>query len=127
MTTAIAPIINLFFFFSSRRRHTRLQGDWSSDVCSSDLVAHPIERRQEPGREPVPESRVRRERAGLAYPEYPGADHEVRATLENRSEDQGGLGGIVAQVRVQEEHDVGGVGRQRLDSLEAGGAIAAAW
>src|SRR5256885_5188105 len=28
----------LFFFFSSRRRHTRLQGDWSSDVCSSDLV-----------------------------------------------------------------------------------------
>src|SRR2546426_4026875 len=28
-----------FFFFSSRRRHTRLQGDWSSDVCSSDLNA----------------------------------------------------------------------------------------
>src|SRR3989454_11150930 len=27
----------LIFFFSSRRRHTRLQGDWSSDVCSSDL------------------------------------------------------------------------------------------
>src|SRR5574337_1429468 len=26
-----------FFFFSSRRRHTRLSGDWSSDVCSSDL------------------------------------------------------------------------------------------
>ena len=25
------------FFFSSRRRHTSLQGDWSSDVCSSDL------------------------------------------------------------------------------------------
>src|SRR5256885_8317829 len=28
----------VFFFFSSRRRHTRLQGDWSSDVCSSDLA-----------------------------------------------------------------------------------------
>src|SRR5256885_2600768 len=28
---------SLCFFFSSRRRHTRLQGDWSSDVCSSDL------------------------------------------------------------------------------------------
>src|SRR5256885_9778617 len=26
------------FFFPSRRRHTRLQGDWSSDVCSSDLA-----------------------------------------------------------------------------------------
>src|ERR1039457_7503923 len=29
------------FFFSSRRRHTILQGDWSSDVCSSDLSADP--------------------------------------------------------------------------------------
>src|SRR5258706_16358911 len=29
----------LFFFFSSRRRHTRLVSDWSSDVCSSDLIA----------------------------------------------------------------------------------------
>src|SRR5690348_3278838 len=28
-----------FFFFSSRRRHTRWTGDWSSDVCSSDLVS----------------------------------------------------------------------------------------
>src|SRR5271168_1350816 len=27
----------IFFFFSSRRRHTRSYGDWSSDVCSSDL------------------------------------------------------------------------------------------
>src|SRR5256886_12660008 len=27
-----------FFFFSSRRRHTRFDCDWSSDVCSSDLV-----------------------------------------------------------------------------------------
>src|SRR3989475_2065553 len=28
----------VFFFFSSRRRHTRFDCDWSSDVCSSDLV-----------------------------------------------------------------------------------------
>src|SRR5256886_17702033 len=27
-----------FFFFSSRRRHTRFDCDWSSDVCSSDLI-----------------------------------------------------------------------------------------
>src|SRR5256884_9494911 len=27
-----------FFFFSSRRRHTRCSRDWSSDVCSSDLA-----------------------------------------------------------------------------------------
>src|SRR3712207_9486610 len=32
----------LFFFFSSRRRHTRYWRDWSSDVCSSDLVALPL-------------------------------------------------------------------------------------
>src|SRR2546426_5973043 len=35
-TSFFVPI-GLVFFFSSRRRHTRLQGDWSSDVCSSDL------------------------------------------------------------------------------------------
>src|SRR2546422_10621015 len=29
-----------FFFFSSRRRHTRCSRDWSSDVCSSDLACH---------------------------------------------------------------------------------------
>src|SRR5688572_31735859 len=28
----------VFFFFSSRRRHTRFDCDWSSDVCSSDLL-----------------------------------------------------------------------------------------
>src|SRR5690606_40704116 len=30
-----------FFFFSSRRRHTRFSRDWSSDVCSSDLETLP--------------------------------------------------------------------------------------
>src|SRR6266487_2102564 len=30
--------MTMCFFFSSRRRHTRWTGDWSSDVCSSDLV-----------------------------------------------------------------------------------------
>src|SRR5262245_63202321 len=30
---------SVYFFFSSRRRHTRCLSDWSSDVCSSDLVA----------------------------------------------------------------------------------------
>src|SRR5690606_39928347 len=35
----------LSFFFSSRRRHTRFSRDWSSDVCSSDLVVP--QRRQE--------------------------------------------------------------------------------
>src|SRR5438045_7587705 len=46
----------LFFFFSSRRRHTRCLSDWSSDVCSSDLRSgcssarntNPIERYSSP-------------------------------------------------------------------------------
>src|SRR5256885_12997968 len=45
--------LELLFFFSSRRRHTRLQGDWSSDVCSSDLqlkgIIGDIEKANAPG------------------------------------------------------------------------------
>src|SRR3989454_9322158 len=37
MCAHVTLSLYIFFFFSSRRRHTRLQGDWSSDVCSSDL------------------------------------------------------------------------------------------
>src|SRR5690242_19810879 len=51
-------VMLVFFFFSSRRRHTRLTCDWSSDVCSSDLppallarepAGHPLERRGRAG------------------------------------------------------------------------------
>src|SRR2546430_10263306 len=39
MNSVEARLVNVFyFFFSSRRRHTRFDCDWSSDVCSSDLV-----------------------------------------------------------------------------------------
>src|SRR5688500_20328399 len=42
LTVPAPPLLLLMpLFFSSRRRHTRLQGDWSSDVCSSDLCAWP--------------------------------------------------------------------------------------
>src|SRR5438094_5369494 len=77
-----------FFFFSSRRRHTRSYGDWSSDVCSSDLIVHiplrwrhkrrvPFERlkkgddvddllgRQYSGRSPRGHARVGKEHAGI--------------------------------------------------------------
>src|SRR6516164_4921719 len=39
---SIKPPMVKFFFFSSRRRHTRWNCDWSSDVCSSDLGLHPL-------------------------------------------------------------------------------------
>src|SRR6266487_4510845 len=38
LSTRSCYIWSFFFFFSSRRRHTRWTGDWSSDVCSSDLA-----------------------------------------------------------------------------------------
>src|SRR5690348_17593683 len=57
-----------FFFFSSRRRHTRWTGDWSSDVCSSDLGRGRLRRRH------PPDSRVRRGRRPPAGPGPPVAD-----------------------------------------------------
>src|SRR2546430_214332 len=38
LVTLINRFVVSFFFFSSRRRHTRFDCDWSSDVCSSDLL-----------------------------------------------------------------------------------------
>src|ERR1039458_10601996 len=38
MWCLLFDILFVFFFFSSRRRHTRCLSDWSSDVCSSDLL-----------------------------------------------------------------------------------------
>src|SRR2546421_5047183 len=90
-----------YFFFSSRRRHTRSDRDWSSDVCSSDLHAAclPFHRR---GRSFVPEtlpdtattvSRARHECAAgchtppAAPPAYPASDRseERRVGKECRS------------------------------------------
>src|SRR5690606_39869618 len=45
----IISYVYIFFFFSSRRRHTRFSRDWSSDVCSSDLDRPRRHRRQGPG------------------------------------------------------------------------------
>src|SRR5215204_6815375 len=54
---------SMFFFFSSRRRHTRSLCDWSSDVCSSDLAAR---RRQARGGPPAPDAVRRPHEAGRA-------------------------------------------------------------
>src|SRR5699024_11761674 len=37
--TGACTVWHICFFFSSRRRHTRSKRDWSSDVCSSDLIS----------------------------------------------------------------------------------------
>src|SRR5256885_12786150 len=65
------------FFFSSRRRHTRLQGDWSSDVCSSDHdeeEANPTQARWNPF-----DDRERADRAQRRRAESNAALHRRRA------------------------------------------------
>src|SRR2546430_4230478 len=65
------------FFFSSRRRHTRFDCDWSSDVCSSDLV---------PGGRWLRPARARpRPRAGG---DHRGAEQDRKSTRLNSSHSQ---------------------------------------
>src|SRR6266496_930085 len=69
----------LFFFFSSRRRHTSSLRDWSSDVCSSDLVApHRLHRVRRAGRVEAAGRRQERRDEPPVQPEerqHEGADH----------------------------------------------------
>src|SRR5437867_6758971 len=51
-------------FFSSRRRHTMSYGDWSSDVCSSDLPDKPVFGRTNPNRGALPAATCRAEHRG---------------------------------------------------------------
>src|SRR5437016_9980766 len=56
----LSYVVSVFFFFSSRRRHTRLVSDWSSDVCSSDLGAPRSRcRRTSPSSSPIKPSSKR--------------------------------------------------------------------
>src|SRR2546430_9856054 len=82
----------LFFFFSSRRRHTRFDCDWSSDVCSSDLVEQmralaPLQRRAEQvvSGDGVPQ-RGEPERDSRALPVQVRADHRYERSEEHTSE-----------------------------------------
>src|SRR5690348_17422134 len=75
-----------FFFFSSRRRHTSWPGDWSSDVCSSDLRCSDLGPRLEP------QGDHRRHQAARAdariavvisnRADAPGLDHAIGAGIE---------------------------------------------
>src|SRR3989449_5694062 len=77
--------MSCFFFFSSRRRHTRCSRDWSSDVCSSDLSRSIVDavshfRARDPERVERLWQRIEGYRALLA--EYHVKDEAVRARLE---------------------------------------------
>src|SRR3989475_11054343 len=75
------------FFFSSRRRHTRFDCDWSSDVCSSDLAQAGIRIGGTPG-DPEQDQNQRHEE----YQRYHHA-HEPELLSDHRKDEIGVLGG----------------------------------
>src|SRR3712207_8539755 len=81
-------IILTVFFFSSRRRHTRYWRDWSSDVCSSDLVFKTcaLGRSATPPRQQSASASKRsRRREGRRYTPRGGRSEERRVGKECRS------------------------------------------
>src|SRR5256885_12444805 len=96
----VLAVFLVFFFFSSRRRHTRLQGDWSSDVCSSDLKV---------GR--IPQHAGRPEWGGRP----PGQTHEELSVLVGPRPlgRGGGVGDVLLAQPRSEERRVGKECRSR--------------
>src|SRR5207248_5604032 len=95
----------LLFFFSSRRRHTRSYGDWSSDVCSSDLGRrsaresaaesdHSLRRPREPHRPEIPAGPGQSVRNGRA-----GARHLLRSE-ERRVGKEWRSGGLAKDLKI---------------------------
>src|SRR2546426_6304324 len=101
------------FFFSSRRRHTRLQGDWSSDVCSSDL---PRARRREGGG--IDEHQARRH---VREPAAEGDDERLEPPGKLLG-DGPALGGFDGPEVVIDEEDLGVVRRDEQGGGKRGGA-----
>src|SRR5262245_63325635 len=93
----------VFFFFSSRRRHTRGLSDWSSDVCSSDLLG------------PAPAGEVlaailsgsQFDFVAVERPDSPGIVQRVMLTR------RGGTSAVATAAGRSEERRVGKEGRTR--------------
>src|SRR3989475_5878008 len=79
-----AEIQRCLFFFSSRRRHTRFDCDWSSDVCSSDLVTMPLTSPRVESEAQAITKRKRRLDSGMAVlkvDSWPPSANKVESTL----------------------------------------------
>src|SRR5690348_8823382 len=121
-----------FFFFSSRRRHTRWTGDWSSDVCSSDLIRL-LERRELDERRAVREGvrhLVRERQREPALPAAAGAGERNESDVRPR--DEGGerperLGAADQRVRRDRKRrarrTASGVHRERERGIAAHDAV----
>src|SRR5262249_60029771 len=99
-------VVQVVFFFSSRRRHTRLVSDWSSDVCSSDLMDAtellPMDQQIYSRRCKARSKRSRQRCRRLAIPggvvcTMHGGAEIGRASCREREES--GVGGVVGRVR----------------------------
>src|SRR5699024_11533646 len=90
--------IVLFFFFSSRRRHTRSKRDWSSDVCSSDLSSDKHRHLSVDKRSAVKPAFIRRGSLGRSEERRVGKecrsrwsrDHEKKKKEGKKEEHRGG-------------------------------------
>src|SRR2546429_4191498 len=82
-----------FFFFSSRRRHTRCSRDWSSDVCSSDLPCPAHSQTKSSHTSSFPDFRPRKESAGEGFigPQACASCHAEKRSEEHTSELQSRL------------------------------------
>src|SRR5438105_7056512 len=83
-------VICLIFFFSSRRRHTRSTRDWSSDVCSSDLLLGGARHRDGTAECPVGRKRTglykgtRRPWPYLAFAHGASGEPRMQTRVENK-------------------------------------------
>src|SRR2546426_1695801 len=117
-----------FFFFSSRRRHTRLQGDWSSDVCSSDL---PFELA---GIEGQLRDRLRQllDRGHVAvsarWVEAPPSDGAVAVDIGRARQVVAAATELKKKLKLKGEVDLAFVARQpEVLTVQSDGAATAAW
>src|SRR5256885_4481797 len=103
-----------WFFFSSRRRHTRLQGDWSSDVCSSDLTAGRLHTKTNLMAEL---EKMRR----TAQRIIPGAPHETLLVMDATT----GQNGLQQARLFTQSAGVTGIVLTKLDGTAKGGVVVA--
>src|SRR5262249_56794062 len=102
-------------FFASRRRHTRLVSDWSSDVCSSDLVEQPA------GPLEAVEIRIRSVYAGKKYDDLCLSDVQLYVTAksaDNPAFEKQRLEKVLSWKKRSEERRVGKEGRCRWGAAE---------
>src|SRR5206468_5205268 len=89
----ISSCLFLFFFFSSRRRHTRSDRDWSSDVCSSDLAATDVLPVAACPGGPAPGASSNGKNVSCSASESTGGKSRWKRSEERRVGKEGGEGG----------------------------------